>query len=57
MNTNWKYIWIAILSIWLSTAMAVSIGIYYTHNANCLWAMLIPSFMSIKNSKEKDEDN
>lgn len=27
---------------WISTAVAVSVGIYYTQNALCLWALLIP---------------
>ena len=33
---------------WVATAVAVSVGIYYTKSANCLWAMLIPAMVSIK---------
>lgn len=27
---------------WLATAIAISVGIYITKNANCLWALIFP---------------
>ena len=46
---------------WIATALATSVGIYYTKDANCLWAMLIPGMISLnskgdKNDKEEKED-
>ena len=35
-NNKWK------IFAWISTAIAVSIGIYFTHNPKCLWALFIP---------------
>ena len=34
--------------IWLSTAMAVSVGIYFTHSVHCLWFMLIPTLIRFR---------
>jgi len=39
---------------WVSTAIATSVGIYYTKDVDCLWAMLIPAMISISfGSKDK----
>jgi len=40
---------------WLSTAIAVSFGIYITKNANCLWALLIPACINFSNSKNSED--
>jgi len=49
--------WIAYGMAWIATALATSIGIYYTKDANCLWAMLIPGMISMKsNSGKKDKE-
>ena len=52
--------WLAVLSVWGSTALAISVAIYYTHDMRCLWFLLIPAMMSFhkdqkKNDKEEDE--
>ena len=31
---------------WISTALAVTVGIEVTHSAWCLWAFLLPLLMS-----------
>jgi len=46
MNLN-KWAYIAYAMAWLSTGLAVSIAIYITKSATPLWAMLIPTFISI----------
>lgn len=38
--------YIAYALAWVSTSIAVSTGIYYTHKASCLWFMLIPALIS-----------
>ncbi len=35
---------------WIMTGLAVSIGLYFTKNADCLWGMFIPCFISTKQS-------
>jgi hypothetical protein len=50
--------------VWISTAVAVSVGLYFTHSIHCLWFMLIPTLVSIKSTSsidncdnhEKDEE-
>lgn len=54
MNNN-KWLYIAYGLAWISTAIAVSIGLYYTKSANCLWAMFIPACVSVKSNKDDEE--
>ena len=42
-----KYVCIAYGLMWLSTAIAVCVGIYCLHSIHCLWFMIIPSFVHI----------
>jgi len=35
--------------MWVATAAAVCIGLWLTQNPNCLWALLIPALVSLKN--------
>jgi len=37
--------WKSLLAIWGSTAIAIGIAIYYTHDMRCLWFLLIPMTM------------
>ena len=49
--------WKVILAVWGSTAMAIGIALYYTHDIRCLWFLLIPACMSFRsNDKAKSED-
>lgn len=41
---------------WLSTAIAVSVGIYITGSAWCLWAFLLPASISISSKSSDNED-
>lgn len=50
-------IYFAYAMAWVSTAIATSIGIYFTGSAWCLWAMILPACISLKSSKKDDEDN
>lgn len=47
-----KWVWIGYGMMWLSVALAVSVGIYFTHSIHCLWFLLIPSCMSFRENKE-----
>ena len=49
-------IYFAYAMAWVSTAIVTSVGIYFTSSAWCLWAMILPAFISLK-SKKDDEDN
>lgn len=46
---------LALLSIWLPSSLAVSVGLYYTHDIKCLWFLLIPTLVSVKYSTDKDD--
>ena len=49
--------WKSILAIWGSTAIAIGIGLYYTHDIRCLWFLLVPTCMRYRsNDKEESED-
>lgn len=39
---------------WLSTAIATSVGIYYTHSAWCLLALILPACINVSSKKDKD---
>ena len=42
--------------MWVSVSIPVSIGIYLTHNINCLWFLIIPALIRVKTKDEGDED-
>lgn len=49
-----KMAWIAYAAAWISTAAAVVAGVHVTGSAWCLWAMVLPLMITVKESK-KDE--
>lgn len=51
-----KYAYIAYGMMWLSMAIAVSVGIYYTHSIHCLWFMLIPTLMGVHVNDSEDKE-
>lgn len=48
-------VWFAIAMMWLSVALAVSIGIVITGRFVCLWFLLVPATMSFKSSDGKEK--
>lgn len=54
MNKN-KWVWVGYAAAWLSTAISISVAIYITHNAKCLWFLLIPGLISIHTDDERAE--
>ena len=49
--------WKTVLAIWGSTAIAIAIATYFTHDIRCLWFLLIPACMSFQsNDKAASED-
>ena len=46
-----------VATIWISVGTCVAAGLYLTHNANCLWAFLIPALIKVSSGNgEKKED-
>lgn len=50
MKNNNKWVWIAYASAWISTAIGVSFGVYFTKSAWCLWAFVLPGCITISNN-------
>ena len=50
-----KSIWISYAIAWLSTAIAVSVGIYYTRSIHCLWFMIIPAILRVQTGGDEKE--
>lgn len=48
--------YIAYASIWISTAAAVSVGIWVTHSAWCLWALILPAMAQVSFVIKENED-
>lgn len=44
--------WKILLSVWGSTAAAIGISLYYTHDMRCLWFLLIPALMSFQSNND-----
>ena len=53
---EFKHIWKIYASMWFATAIAVSVGIYFTHSAWCLWALLLPACSNLKIENNADEE-
>lgn len=51
-----KYIWKIYFSMWFSTALAISIAIYFTHSAWCLWALIFPGMHTWKSNVNNTGD-
>ena len=49
--------WKIVLAIWGSTAIAISVALYYTHDIRCLWFLLIPTCMSIRNDDKRESED
>ena len=52
---NYKWSYIAYGVMWVSVAIAVSIGIYITKSPVCLWALFVPTFVSLKHPDNEEE--
>ena len=37
--------WKSVLAVWLSSALAIAVAIYFTHDMRCLWFLFIPTFV------------
>ena len=50
---------IVIIAIWLSSALAISVGLYCTHDIRCLFFLLVPALMKIRiiDKKEVEDGN
>ena len=42
-------------AVWLSSALAISVGLYFTHDIKCLWFLLIPACVRVSMQKDNDE--
>ena len=54
---NNKWVWVAYGMVWFAVAIAVSIGIYFTKSAWCLWAFIFPMSISITTKKDDDTES
>ena len=45
-------LWKTALAIWGSTALAIGVAIYFTHDMRCLWFLLIPACVRIKTNED-----
>jgi hypothetical protein len=45
--------YIAYALAWIAVAIGVSVGIYFTKSAWCLWAFIFPLFISITHNDKK----
>jgi hypothetical protein len=52
-----KHAWKVFMFAWLGTAASVIAGIYITHSAICLWALVFPLFISAKAPVVKQNDD
>lgn len=48
--------WKAVLAIWGSTAIAIGIALYYTHDIRCLWFLLIPACMRYRSDNKSESE-
>ena len=47
--------WKSVLAVWGSTAIAIGVAIYYTHDMRCLWFLLIPALIGFKSKDDGGE--
>ena len=45
--------WKIMLVIWGSTAAAIGIALYYTHDMRCLWFLIIAACMSYRSDNDE----
>ena len=43
------------VSVWVSTSVAVGIGLYFTRDIKCLWFMFIPALFGGFVTRERSE--
>ena len=43
----------SVLAVWLSSAIAIGIAVYFTHDIRCLWFLLIPASISFRSKEPK----
>lgn len=48
--------WKSVLAVWFSSAIAIGIALYYTHDMRCLWFLLIPACMSFRSNDEAESE-
>lgn len=46
---------IAYALVWLSVALAVVAGLYFTKDIRCLWFLVLPLFISVSSKSTDDE--
>ena len=46
---------LTVWAVWLSSALAISAGLYFTAVIKCLWILLIPACVKVSMHKDKDE--
>lgn len=52
-----KHFWFAYAVAWIAVSAAVIVGLYFTKDARCLWAFVIPGFISFSSRSESDDED
>ena len=42
---------------WISTALVICAGIYFTHDMRCLWFIIVPSFLTVSGDIMEIDNN
>lgn len=50
-------IWLAYSIVWLSCALAVCCGLYFTKDVFCLFFMILPLFVTLKTGDKNKNKN
>ena len=48
--------YVAYALVWLSVALAVSVGLFVTKNFNCLWFLILPALVRFHTKTDKDDE-
>ena len=48
--------WKIVLAVWLSSALAISVTVYVTHDMRCLWFLLIPACIRFKSNEDPESE-
>ena len=48
--------YLTVVLVWLSVALAVSAGLYFTCDIKCLWFMILPLFFGMRMKDDNGEE-
>lgn len=48
-----KYFVLTVAAVWFSSALAISVSLYFTRDMRSLWFLIVPLLVNIKVDKEE----